>query len=82
MMPTILFYSRPGCCICEEAFDDLESVQRDIPFELVEIDIDASPELIAEYGVRIPVVKLGDRVLFEHFVNTARLREILSEETK
>ena len=44
-----------------------------MPFALHEVDITQDDELHRRYLERIPVVKLGDEELFDHFVDEAAL---------
>lgn len=56
-MRTLYLYSTPGCHLCELARDVVEPLLNDYAFVLEEIDIAESDDLIARYGVRIPVLK-------------------------
>jgi hypothetical protein len=49
-------------------------VQREIPFELEEIDIESDPELERRYRERIPVVEIGGKEAFTYFVHPEGLR--------
>ncbi len=51
----VTLYSRQGCHLCEVAEATLREVRETHPFELEIVDIDQSPELVAEYGEEIPV---------------------------
>ncbi|HUP82841.1 MAG TPA: glutaredoxin family protein [Candidatus Limnocylindria bacterium] len=61
-LPTLLFYAREGCELCEESRDILQAalearVIRGEPIARVrEVDIAADPELTARYGDLIPVI--------------------------
>lgn len=65
MLPTLLFYARDGCELCEEARDVLQAalesrVQRgDAIARVREVDIAADPELAARYGDLIPVLSMN-----------------------
>jgi uncharacterized membrane protein/glutaredoxin len=62
-MLTVTLYTRPGCHLCEDAIADLQALQSEIPHRLVEIDIESQPELLEQYLVEIPVVKVGPYIL-------------------
>ena len=49
-MKKILFFSASWCGPCKNFKPVMEQVSREIPVEF--IDVDASPQLVAEYGVR------------------------------
>jgi glutaredoxin len=76
-MRTITLYGRPGCHLCDDARAILERVRVELPFELVDVDIETDDALHARYLVRIPVVELDGEELFEHFVDEGELRRRL-----
>ena len=61
-MPPVTLYTRAGCCLCDEMKAALE--QRG--YVVVEVDIDADPELKAKYGLDIPVAVQGGKLLAKH----------------
>jgi len=71
----VVLYGKPGCHLCDDARRVLERV--DTPFE--EIDIETDDALHAAYLERIPVVTLDGEECFEHFVDEAALRALLSK---
>ena len=71
-------YSKHGCCLCDEAKAVLLRVQRDVPFELREVDIETSPEMAEAYGERIPLVFVDGRPAFKFRVDEAALRRRLA----
>lgn len=71
-------YSKPDCCLCDEAKDVLRRVQADQPFVLREVDIESDPELMARYGEEIPVVFVAGRKAFKYRVDEAELRHKLA----
>jgi glutaredoxin len=70
-------YSKPDCCLCEEAMTALRGLQAELGFALEERDITTDDALQRAYFERIPVVALDGEVLFEYFVQEAVLRERL-----
>jgi hypothetical protein len=83
-LPDLLFYSRPGCHLCEEARDALDVVLADreargqfVP-KVVEKNIDLDPELHDRFFERIPVVELAARRL-ELLVTASKLRRFLDD---
>ena len=77
-MPTVILYGRPDCHLCDEARDVLLRVRDELPFELVERDIESDDELLRRYLERIPVVAVDDRELSDFFVDEDALRAALS----
>ena len=54
-MKKILYFSSTWCNPCRSFRPIMEQVSREIPVEF--IDIDANPQLVAEYGIRsVPTI--------------------------
>ncbi|HEV2975646.1 MAG TPA: glutaredoxin family protein [Solirubrobacteraceae bacterium] len=70
-------YARPECHLCEEAIATLRRMQRELGFELTELDIDGDEALQRAYFERVPVVALDGEELFDYFVDEPALRERL-----
>ncbi|HJS72205.1 MAG TPA: glutaredoxin family protein [Acidimicrobiia bacterium] len=76
---SVRFLTRQGCHLCDQARPYVTRAARLMNVAVVEVDIDTDPELVARYGLRIPVI-LGahDTVLAEGVIDDARLlREAL-----
>ncbi len=76
-MARVTLYTKPDCHLCEQALALLLRMQRELAFELVELDITREEELHRAYFERIPVVALDGEELFEYHVCEERLRERL-----
>lgn len=76
--PRIQLLTRPGCHLCDVAKEALDRIGE--PW--TEVDIEADPELEAEYGDRIPVVLLDGREHGYWRVEEARLRRDLERQPK
>lgn len=74
----VILYGRPGCHLCDEAREALERVRAELPFALIERDIERDDELLKRYLERIPVVALDGEELFDYFVDEEELRRRLS----
>ena len=72
-----ILYSREGCCLCDDAREMLERVQRGRPFTLEERDIDSDEALLRAYLERIPVVTIDGVEAFELFVDESELERRL-----
>ncbi len=57
-MTQITIYSRTGCHLCDDAQKILESMQKELNFEIEVIDIDESAELIKLYSDQVPVIHI------------------------
>lgn len=73
-MPRVMFYSRPGCRLCDDARRQLELAEPGL--EIEEIDVDSDPALSQRYGFDIPVAVVGGRELFRHRFTPAALRAL------
>jgi glutaredoxin len=77
--PTLTFYTRKKCPLCDKAKAVLEEVQAEIDFHLIENDIDDRDDWTEKYGLMIPVVEMdGEVVEYGHvnkFVISNRLHE-------
>jgi thiol-disulfide isomerase/thioredoxin len=65
---------RQGCHLCDQARPYLVRAAKRLNVSVVEIDIDTDPDLVAHYGLRVPVI-LGahDTVLAEGVIDDVRL---------
>lgn len=70
-MVSVVLYSRPGCGLCDEARVVIEVERARTPFDLEEVDVSTDDALELEYGIRIPVVLVDGRELFEIRVDPA-----------
>ena len=67
-----LFY-REGCHLCEAFLDELQQCQQRSQFEYDCVDVDSSAALVEQYGLRVPILTLGDEVVCEFFLDPDRL---------
>ncbi len=70
--------SRAGCHLCEDARAVVARVAADTGAEWEELDVDADPRLVDEYGDRVPVLLLDAKEHAYWRVDEARLRAALS----
>lgn len=79
-MLTLRLYSRPNCCLCEDMKAVLAQVQRNVSFNLEEIDISTDSELTARFGQEIPVLFVNGRKAFKYRLTAGELRRRLARE--
>jgi glutaredoxin len=72
-MKTVVLYTRPGCCLCDDAREVLERARAEHPFQLDERDIEADEALLRSYLERIPVVSIDGEEAFELVVEEDEL---------
>jgi thiol-disulfide isomerase/thioredoxin len=69
-MIDVILYGRNECHLCDEVKADLESLQKNYPHRVIEIDIDTEHNLQKKYTHLIPVVKIGPYELKAPFNRT------------
>lgn len=69
----IVLYSRRGCHLCEQAEDMLQwhAAAAEI------VDVDTSADLVAKYGLRVPVLEIDGAVALEGRFDEPSLRRAL-----
>ena len=83
-VPDLVLYTRPGCDLCDEARQSIQSVLEDraargLPYpRLVVRDIETDPAVTTALRDRVPVVELGERRL-ELAVSAGRIRRLLAD---
>lgn len=58
-------YGRAACHLCDEMRAVIVAERERTPLDLDEVDIDTDDALVAEYGLRIPVVLVDGEELAE-----------------
>jgi glutaredoxin len=77
-MSSLILYTTPECHLCTDAKAVLTGLQRELGFDLAEVDITADERLHRAYFERIPVLCTGEgEELCEYFVDEALVRERL-----
>lgn len=81
MRPTVILYTRRGCCLCDDAKRVIDEARRRAEFDYRELDIDADPELQRQYNDEVPVIAINGskafkyRVTVEEFLKKLAARE-------
>ena len=70
-----LLYTRRGCHLCEAAEDILAAMGVDI----VTVDVDGDAAARERFGLRVPVLEAGGRVVMEGRFDAGRLARAVSE---
>ena len=74
-MADVVVYSRPGCHLCEEAFEQIVALHEEgYRFELHEIDIESNDLLLRRYLERIPVVEVDGLEVSELVLDRAAVQ--------
>ena len=76
--PLLIVYYREGCHLCEQMVASLFQLQKELGYEIKQIDIDNDPVLRDKYNVDVPVVTFNDEVIFYHFFDETELRKSIA----
>lgn len=52
----VVFYSKPGCCLCDDARDLLDDLAGEFTLDIEEINILTDPSLYDRYKNEIPLI--------------------------
>jgi glutaredoxin len=74
----VLVYTRDGCHLCDEAEAEVARICGELGLGFATADVDADPELRAEYGDRVPVIMVDGREHGFFRVEEQRLRAALT----
>ena len=77
MTQRVVLYERAECHLCDEARQELDALIG--PDRYDRVDIDASDELVARYGFRVPVLAVDGVDRLEAPITEPDLREVLAE---
>ena len=72
----IMFYTRSGCHLCDEARAILDQYDDYLP-PTREIDIDTDRELIEQFGTSVPVVEIDGKIRFRGCIDEILLRRLI-----
>ena len=75
--PRLQLLTRAGCHLCETAAATLHGLAAEAGLAVAAVDVDADPDLQAEFGDRVPVVLLDGREHSYFRVDVPRLRRDL-----
>ncbi|WP_347058094.1 glutaredoxin family protein [Blastococcus sp. HT6-30] len=75
--PRLQLLVRDGCHLCLTAAEQLTPIAARAGLEPRQVDVDADPELRAEYGDRVPVLLLDGREHSYFTLDVPRLRRDL-----
>ncbi len=68
-MTSVVIYSKPNCCLCEEAKAVLKKVSESLQFDLQEVNVLEDDSLFQRYKEEIPVIQINGRTAFKFRVD-------------
>lgn len=60
-IPDVVIYTAPDCPLCDQAKTLLAELHKEIPFNLVETDVNSEEKAKKYYADRIPVILINGR---------------------
>ena len=72
--PHVIFYTKPGCHLCDEARQEMARAACTDLYTYEEVDINSDPELLRRYGWDIPVVLINGTHAFNHCLTAEAFR--------
>jgi predicted DCC family thiol-disulfide oxidoreductase YuxK len=79
MKVQVILYSKPGCHLCEVMKQELTKADCAELYELQEINIESDAELLARYGLDIPVLMIEGGEAFRHRLTAEAFRSHLTK---
>ncbi len=74
----VVVYSRPGCHLCDDAWEMLTELRKKHGFTLETTNIDEDERLRALHGEWVPVVEINGRIRFRGKINPVLFERILN----
>lgn len=75
--PHVIFYTKPGCHLCEDAEREIASAGCAGEFIFEKVNILSDPELQRRYGAEIPVVLIDGVHAFKYRLTAADFRRAI-----
>ena len=75
--PHVLFYTKPGCHLCDEARHEIERAGCSGQYTFEAVNILSDPELLRRYGTEIPVVLINGTHAFKYRLTAADFRRAI-----
>jgi glutaredoxin len=77
--PHVIFYTKPGCHLCEEAREELARSGCEGLYTFEEVDILSDGELSRRYGWDIPVLLIDGTHAFKHRLTAEEFRLAITQ---
>lgn len=73
----VLFYTKPGCLLCDEAEQIMKLIQEDYPFSWTTINIEENDAKHEQYMLMIPVIERDGKALYSGLISYVDLVDLL-----
>jgi glutaredoxin len=79
-MHEITLYTKSGCCLCDDAKEQIRAARRRVDFAYREVDIESDPALFERHRFDVPVVEVDGRRAFKYRLSAEQLLARLESE--
>jgi glutaredoxin len=79
MKPRVTFYTRAGCCLCENAKAVIARARERADFDYDEFDIDSDPALRSRFNDEVPVTAINGAPAFRYGLDLETFLKKLAE---
>ncbi len=73
----VVFYTRKGCHLCEEAKAEIDRLRAQADFRLEIVDIESNEELRNKFNDEVPVIFINGRKAFKYRVEPGRFLRLV-----
>ena len=74
--------SREGCHLCEQMLEQMAELERTAVIPAVTVvDVDSDPDLVRQFGLKVPVLLLDNSVICHYTLNSQELLRLLAPRT-
>lgn len=78
-METVLFYTKENCSLCEDAYALLKMLQHDYSFQIEEVNIYENDELLLEYQLLIPAMRMNGTLLTCEQMDLEQMERVIKQ---
>jgi len=75
----LTMFSRDGCHLCEDMFEQLTALQQDYDFQINVIDISGDPHLEDQFGQKVPVLTYQDKEICHYYLDVANFKSLMKQ---
>ena len=79
MKPAVTLYTKTGCKLCQDTYNDLQALAAEFDLTIDTVDITSSPELLRRYQHEIPVLKIAQGPTLSGTITREAILEGLAE---
>lgn len=82
MKAHVIFYTKPGCRLCDEAKAEIERAACADLYIMEEVNIESDTALYKRYGWEIPVVSINGTVAFKYKLTAVDFKRAIENYSK